>query len=116
MIGVALTLSIGVLKISQFQHPGPVHARRDGDVGFIRHGMPWPLAGPARSRSGPPPSIVVERFTWRWMRDAQEFVPLVSSMAFLILFENLAVAYWGSELQSVPPLFGKAPTGGSAIW
>ena len=38
----------------------------------------------------------------------QEFVPLVSSMAFLILFENLAVAYWGSDLQSVPPLFGSA--------
>jgi branched-chain amino acid transport system permease protein len=51
---------------------------------------------------------VVERFTWRWMRKAQEFVPLVSSMAFLILFENLAVAYWGSELQSVPKLFGSA--------
>jgi branched-chain amino acid transport system permease protein len=51
---------------------------------------------------------VVERFTWRWMRNAQEFVPLVSSMAFLILFENLAVAYWGSELRSVPPQFGSA--------
>jgi branched-chain amino acid transport system permease protein len=51
---------------------------------------------------------LVERFTWRWMRNAQEFVPLVSSMAFLILFENLAVAYWGSDLQSVPRLFGSA--------
>jgi branched-chain amino acid transport system permease protein len=35
----------------------------------------------------------------------EEFVPLVSSMAFLILFENLAVVYWGSELQSLPHLF-----------
>ena len=53
-------------------------------------------------------SLVVERFTWRWMRNAEEFVPLVSSMAFLILFENLAVVYWGSDLQSVPRLFGGA--------
>ena len=51
-------------------------------------------------------SLVVERFTWRWMRMAEHFVPLVSSMAFLILFENLAVAYWGSDLQSLPRLFG----------
>ena len=50
-------------------------------------------------------SLVVERFTWRWMRGAPEFVPLVSSMAFLILFENLAVSTWGSDLQSVPQLF-----------
>ena len=39
------------------------------------------------------------------MRRVEEFVPLVSSMAFLILFENLAVVYWGSELQSLPHLF-----------
>jgi branched-chain amino acid transport system permease protein len=29
-------------------------------------------------------------------------------MAFLILFENLTVAYWGSELQTVPLLFGSS--------
>ncbi len=70
--------------------------------------MPWPLAALCALAVGAAASLVVERFTWRWMRDAQEFVPLVSSMAFLILFENLAVAYWGSELQSVPRLFGSA--------
>src|SRR5262249_24094035 len=53
-------------------------------------------------------ALVVERFTWRWMRRADPFVPLVSSMAFLILFENLAVAYWGSDLRSLPRLFGSA--------
>jgi branched-chain amino acid transport system permease protein len=29
-------------------------------------------------------------------------------MAFLILFENLAVAYWGSDLQTLPQLFAGA--------
>src|SRR2546430_942900 len=53
-------------------------------------------------------SLVVERFTWRWMRSAQDFVPLVSSMAFLLLFEHLAVIYWGSELRTLPALFGNA--------
>jgi branched-chain amino acid transport system permease protein len=42
------------------------------------------------------------------MRNAGPFIPLVSSMAFLILFEHLAVAYWGSDLQTMPRLFGAA--------
>ena len=76
---------------------------------LIRHGVPWPLAVAGRALAvGAAASLVVERFTWRWMRSAEEFVPLVSSMAFLILFEHLAVAYWGSELQTVPPLFGSS--------
>ena len=29
-------------------------------------------------------------------------------MAFLLLFEHLAIVYWGSELRSVPALFGSA--------
>jgi branched-chain amino acid transport system permease protein len=44
---------------------------------------------------------VVELFTWRWMRGAEHFVPLVSSMAFLILFEHLAIAYFGSDMRVV---------------
>src|SRR5262249_34287930 len=75
---------------------------------LVRSGVPWPLAAGAALAAGAVAALVVERFTWRWMRTADEFVPLVSSMAFLILFENLAVAYWGSDLQSVPRLFASA--------
>jgi branched-chain amino acid transport system permease protein len=50
-------------------------------------------------------SLVVERFTWRWMRGAEHFVPLVSSMAFLLLFEHLAIFYWGSDMRIVPERF-----------
>jgi len=72
---------------------------------LVRSGLPWPLAAGAALLVGALASLAVELFTWRWMRSAEEFVPLVSSMAFLILFENLAVAYWGSELQTLPRLF-----------
>jgi branched-chain amino acid transport system permease protein len=106
MVGVALTLSIGVLKFLNFSIPGLFMIGGMATWVLIRHGVPWPLAALGALAIGAAASLVVERFTWRWMRTAQEFVPLVSSMAFLILFENLAVAYWGSELQSVPMLFG----------
>jgi branched-chain amino acid transport system permease protein len=108
MIGVALTLSIGVLKFLNFSIPGLFMIGGMMTWLLIRHGVPWPVAAAGALLIGALCSLVVERFTWRWMRTAPEFVPLVSSMAFLILFENLAVAYWGSELQSVPQLFGSS--------
>jgi branched-chain amino acid transport system permease protein len=108
MVGVALTLSIGVLKFLNFSIPGLFMLGGMVTWALARSGMPWPLAAGAALVVAAAASLVVERFTWRWMRLADEFVPLVSSMAFLILFENLAVAYWGSDLQSMPRLFASA--------
>ena len=108
MIGVALTLSIGVLKFLNFSIPGLFMIGGMTTWALVRTGMPWPLAASFALIAGAAASLLVERFTWRWMRSAGEFVPLVSSMAFLILFENLAVGYWGSDLQTMPRLFGSA--------
>jgi branched-chain amino acid transport system permease protein len=108
MVGVALTLSIGVLRFLNFSIPGLFMLGGMATWALVRSGVPWPLAAAAALAAGAVAALVVERFTWRWLRTADEFVPLVSSMAFLILFENLAVAYWGSDLQSVPRLFASA--------
>src|SRR5262245_20092557 len=102
MVAVALTLSIGVLKFLNFSIPGLFMIGGMATWALVRAGIPWPFAAAAALVVGAAASLAVERFTWRWMRMAEEFVPLVSSMAFLILFENLAVANWGSDLQSMP--------------
>jgi branched-chain amino acid transport system permease protein len=108
MVGVALTLSIGVLKFLNFSIPGLFMIGGMVTWALIRAGLPWPLALIGALAAGAVFSLVVERFTWRWMRSADHFVPLVSSMAFLILFEHLAITYWGSELRTLPPVFGSA--------
>jgi branched-chain amino acid transport system permease protein len=108
MVGVALTLSIGVLRFLNFSIPGLFMLGGMATWALVRSGVPWLLAAAAALLVGALAALVVERFTWRWMRAVDEFVPLVSSMAFLILFENLAVAYWGSDLQSLPRLFASA--------
>jgi branched-chain amino acid transport system permease protein len=108
MVGVALTLSIGVLRFLNFSIPGLFMLGGMATWALVRAGIPWPVATFGALTIGAAGALTVERFTWRWMRTANEFVPLVSSMAFLILFEHLAVAYWGSELQSLPALFGSA--------
>jgi branched-chain amino acid transport system permease protein len=105
-VAVALTLSIGVLRFLNFSIPALFMLGGMMTWALIRYGIPWPLAAMTALAVGGGASLAVERFTWRRMRTAQEFVPLVSSMAFLILFEHLAVVLWGSELQSVPVQFG----------
>jgi len=108
MVAVALTLSIGVLRFLNFSIPGLFMIGGMTAWASLHGGMPWPLAIGAALAAGALASLLVERFTWRWMRNAQHFVPLVSSMAFLLLFEHLAVIYWGSELRTVPSLFPNA--------
>ena len=108
MVAVSLTLGMGILRFLNFSIPGLFMIGGMLTWALVRDAVPWPLAAGAALLMAAVASLVVELFTWRWMRKADEFVPLVSSMAFLILFENLAVVHWGSELQSLPRLFASA--------
>jgi branched-chain amino acid transport system permease protein len=108
MVGVAFTLGMGVLKFLNFSIPGLFMVAAMTTWALVRIGAPWPLAALGALAAGVALALVVERFTWRWMRQSDPLLPLVSSMAFLMLFENLAVAYWGSDLRSLPRLFDNA--------
>jgi branched-chain amino acid transport system permease protein len=105
MVAVALTLSIGVLNFLNFSIPGLFMIGGMGFWAFTQAGVPWPLAILGALTVAAAISMIVERFTWRWLRGAEPFVPLVSSMAFLILFEHLAVVIWGSEMRPLPLQF-----------
>jgi branched-chain amino acid transport system permease protein len=102
MVAVALTLSIGVLNFLNFSIPGLFMIGAMTTWALLQAGASLALAGLGALVAVSFVSLVVERFTWRWMRKAEHFVPLVSSMAFLILFEHLAIVYWGSDMQIVP--------------
>jgi branched-chain amino acid transport system permease protein len=108
MVAVALTLSIGVLNFLNFSIPGLFMIGGMATWALIHAGVPWPLAVLGALAVTAAVSLVVERFTWRWLRGAEHFVPLVSSMAFLILFEHLAVVIWGSQMQPLQSLFAGA--------
>src|SRR5712691_4036211 len=108
MVAVALTLSIGILRFLNFSIPGLFMLGAMTVWAMVHNAIPWPLAAGAALLIAAAASLVVELFTWRRMRMAEHFIPLVSSMAFLILFEHLAVVFWGSELRTLPVLFGNA--------
>ena len=101
MVAVALTLSIGVLNFLNFSIPAMFMIGGMATWALIHAGAPWPVAAGAALVIVAAASLVVERFTWRWMRGADRFMPLVSSMAFLILFEHLAIALYGSDMRVV---------------
>ena len=108
MVAVALTLSIGVLNFLNFSIPGLFMIGAMTLWALLSADMPWPVAIGGALLASVAASMLVERFTWRWLSGAPHFVPLVSSMAFLLLFEHIAVAYWGSDLRVVPDAFAGA--------
>jgi branched-chain amino acid transport system permease protein len=102
LVAVAFTLAIGVLNFLNFSIPGLFMVAGMLTWFLLRAGVAWPIAAIVAIASGGLLSIVVERFTYRLMSRSEHFVPLVTSMAFLILFENLVLIAWGSDLQRVP--------------
>lgn len=105
LVAVAFTLTIGVLNFLNFSLPGLFMVGGMLTWFALKEGVPWPVAALLAIACGGLLSLLVERFTWRLMRGAGHFVPLVTSMAFLILFENLVLIAWGSDLQRVPVPF-----------
>ncbi len=102
LVAVAFTFAIGVLNFLNFSIPGLFMVGGMLTWFLLKAAIPWPVAALLAVASGGLLSLVVERFTWRLMRHPEHFVPLVTSMAFLILFENLVLIAWGSDLQRVP--------------
>lgn len=102
LVAVALTLSIGILNFLNFSIPGLFMLSGTLTWLLINNGIAWPIAILAALIVVCAVSLVVERFTYRWMKDSDPEVPLVSSLGFLILFENLMVVSIGSDQQAFP--------------
>ena len=115
LVAVAFTLAIGVLNFLNFSIPGLFMVAGMLTWLLLKNAVPWPLAAIAALASGGILSIVVERFTYRLMSRSEHFVPLVTSMAFLILLENLMLIGWGSDQQRVPVPFSGTLHAGSLI-
>jgi branched-chain amino acid transport system permease protein len=109
LVGVAFTMTIGVLNFLNFSIPAIFMLGGMLSWGLIvLAGLPWLLSVALGVAAGGLASLVVERFTYRWLRSSHPDVPLISSVGFLVLFEHLVILYMGAHIQRFPVPFGDA--------
>lgn len=104
LVAVAFTLAIGVLNFLNFSIPGLFMIGGMLSFGLIKMGWPWALAFAGALFVAGLVSLLVERFSYRRMQGGDPEVPLVSSLGFLVLLENLMLIRYGSDMQSFPAL------------
>ena len=111
-VAVAFTLTIGVLNFLNFTIPTLFMLAGMMSWAFTARGIPFGLSGPL-----PWPvalvlgilvaiaaSLLVERLTFRYLKtkygdSTEHAIPLVSSLGFLLVFENLVRLAYGSDAQ-----------------
>jgi len=108
LVAVAFTFAIGILNFLNFSIPGIFMFAGMLSWAMLRADFSLPIVVLAALASGAVLSWVVERVTWRPVGKSNHYVPLVGSMAFLILIENLVLVAWGSDQQRLTLPFADA--------
>ncbi|MGB6120045.1 MAG: branched-chain amino acid ABC transporter permease [Mesorhizobium sp.] len=114
-VAVAFTLTIGVLNFLNFTIPTLFMLA--GMMGWalaywgiplgLSGPLPWPVALAIGVVTAIVASLVVERFTFRYMKtkygdSTEHAIPLVSSLGFLLILENLVRIGYGTDAQRFP--------------
>ncbi|MDE2375283.1 MAG: branched-chain amino acid ABC transporter permease [Hyphomicrobiales bacterium] len=105
LVGVAFSLTIGMLNFLNFSVPGLFMLGGVISYGLLKAGFHWSIAFILTIAAITVVSLAIERFTYRWLRLSSPFIPLVSSIGFLIVIENSAIMRYGSESMRVPTPF-----------
>jgi branched-chain amino acid transport system permease protein len=100
-VAVAFSLCWGILNILNFTVPALFMVGGFGLWVLLDMGMPWQAAVLGAVATAAALSCLIERLAFRYQRESGPLVPLVSSLGFLILIENLALAHWGSDGRAV---------------
>lgn len=114
-VAVAFTLTIGVLNFLNFTIPTLFMLAGMMGWALAYWGLPfglsgplyWPLALAIGILVSIAASLVVERFTFRYMKtkygdSTEHAIPLVSSLGFLLVLENLVRIGYGTDAQRFP--------------
>jgi branched-chain amino acid transport system permease protein len=107
LVGVAFSLTIGMLNFLNFSIPGLFMLGGVASYGLLKAGVHWSIAFGLTMSAIAIVSLVIERFTYRWLRLSSPFTPLVSSIGFLILLENSAIIGLGSDAMRFPSPLGR---------
>lgn len=108
LVALAFSLTIGILNFLNFSIPALFMLGGVVSCALLAGGHSIAIALLGALAVTGLASLIVERFTFRWLKDSDSHIPLVSSLGFLLLFENLVVIYFGSDAVGYPSPFGAA--------
>jgi branched-chain amino acid transport system permease protein len=102
MIAIAFTLLMGILNMLNFAIGEIFMLGAIFGLTFVNLGITFYLALPMAMVCTGCSCLLVERFSFRPLRNAPPLVPLLSTIGFSILFQNTAVNLFGSERTQFP--------------
>ncbi len=102
LIAIAFTLLMGILNMLNFAIGEVFMLGAIFGLTFINLGLSFHMALPLAMICAGGACLVIERFSFRPLRNAPPLVPLLSTIGFSILFQNVTVNLWGSERSQFP--------------
>jgi len=102
LIAIAFTLLMGILNMLNFAIGEVFMLGAIFGLTFVHLGLSFSIALPLAMICTGCACLVIERFSFRPLRSAPPLVPLLSTIGFSILFQNITVNLWGSERSQFP--------------
>jgi len=102
LIAIAFTLLMGILNMLNFAIGEVFMLGAIFGLTFVNLGLSFHMALPLAMICAGGACLVIERFSFRPLRNAPPLVPLLSTIGFSILFQNVTVNLWGSERSQFP--------------
>lgn len=102
MIAIAFTLLMGILNMLNFAIGEVFMLGAIFGLVFVNLGLSFYVALPLAMVCTGFSCLLIERFSFRPLRNAPPLVPLLSTIGFSILFQNSVVNLWGSERAQFP--------------
>jgi branched-chain amino acid transport system permease protein len=108
LVALAFSLTIGILNFLNFSIPALFMLGGIVSCAMLAKGYSIAVSIAVALAGTGGVSLVIERFTFRWLKNSDSHIPLVSSLGFLLLLENLVLIYFGSDAVGYPSPFGGA--------
>ena len=102
VVAVSFTLLMGVLNMLNFAIGEVFMLGAIFGLAFVKIGLSIYMAFPLAMLCTGCVSLVIERFSFRPLRNAPPLVPLLSTIGFSIVLQNTAENIWGSERAQFP--------------
>jgi branched-chain amino acid transport system permease protein len=102
LIAISFTLLMGVLNMLNFAIGELFMLGALFGLTFVNFGMPFYLAFPLAMACTGCACLIIERVSFRPLRNAPPSIPLLSTMGFSILIGSTAENIWGSERSQFP--------------